>query len=76
PPHSGSLDPSTEEILRQCPRFRILVMGKSGVGKTSLINSTFGIDDARPEHYESGEANIDTSLCSKLNDRFVLHDSK
>ena len=30
----------------------------------------------RPEHYESGEANIDTSLCSKLNDRFVLHDSK
>ena len=30
----------------------------------------------RPEHYEPGEANIDTPLCSKLNDRFVLHDSK
>ncbi|KIM61818.1 hypothetical protein SCLCIDRAFT_856516 [Scleroderma citrinum Foug A] len=74
--HSGLLMPSTEEILKQCPRFRILVMGKTGVGKTSLINGAFGIDNARSEHDEPGEANIDTPMFSELNDRFVLHDSK
>ncbi|KIM66452.1 hypothetical protein SCLCIDRAFT_1211206 [Scleroderma citrinum Foug A] len=73
---SGLLMPSTEEILRQCPRFRILVIGKTGVGKTSLINSTFGIDDARPEHDKRGKAKIETPLYSKLNDLFVLHDSQ
>ena len=30
----------------------------------------------RSEHDEPGEANIDTPMVSKLNDRFVLHDSK
>jgi len=30
----------------------------------------------RPEHDKRGEANIETPLSSKLNDRFVLHDSK
>ncbi|KIM61812.1 hypothetical protein SCLCIDRAFT_72524, partial [Scleroderma citrinum Foug A] len=47
-----------------------------GVGKTSLINNTFGIDDARPEHDKRGEANIEIPLYSKSNERFVLHDSK
>ncbi|KAL4077781.1 hypothetical protein J3A83DRAFT_1662814 [Scleroderma citrinum] len=42
----GLLIPTTEELLKLCPRFRILIIGKTGVGKTSLINSTFGIDDA------------------------------
>ena len=30
----------------------------------------------RSEHDKPGEANIDTPMISKLNDRFVLHDSK
>ncbi|KAL4077790.1 hypothetical protein J3A83DRAFT_4369168 [Scleroderma citrinum] len=42
----GLLIPTTDELFRQCTRFRILIIGKTGVGKTSLINSTFGIDEA------------------------------
>ena len=30
----------------------------------------------RPEHDKRGEANIETPLYSKSNERFVLHDSK
>ena len=30
----------------------------------------------RPEHDKRGSANIETPLCSELNDRFVLHDSQ
>ncbi|KAL4077788.1 hypothetical protein J3A83DRAFT_4156097 [Scleroderma citrinum] len=71
----GLLIPTTDELLRQCARFRILIIGKTGVGKTSLINSTFGIDEARPEHEERGKANIEIPLYSKLNEHFVLHDS-
>ncbi|KAG2126214.1 hypothetical protein DEU56DRAFT_892029 [Suillus clintonianus] len=62
--------------MRICPRFRILVIGKTGVGKSSLINHAFGVEKALTSHDRPGEANIDTEFISKQNDRFVLHDSK
>ncbi|KIM69150.1 hypothetical protein SCLCIDRAFT_89755, partial [Scleroderma citrinum Foug A] len=69
------LIPTTDELLRICPHFRILIIGKTGVGKTSLINRTFGIDEARPAHDKRGKANIEKPLVSKRNKRFILHDS-
>lgn len=73
-PTEDTLRPSTEDILRICPRFRILVIGKSGVGKSSLINQAFGVN-AKVEHGTRGISDIDEELISKLNDRFILHDS-
>ncbi|KAG6918821.1 hypothetical protein DXG01_011224 [Tephrocybe rancida] len=85
-----SLTPTTESILLECPRFRILVMGKllvpkqlpqhsnrqTGVGKSRLINKTFGVDDAIVADTEAGFADIDNEIYSKANPHFILHDSK
>ncbi|KAG1777945.1 hypothetical protein EV702DRAFT_1278288 [Suillus placidus] len=69
------LQPTTDEMFRKCPQFRILVIGKVGVGKTSLINCAFGVQNAIPAHDMPGEATIDVPLFSPQNNRFVLHDS-
>ncbi|KAG2368056.1 hypothetical protein BDR07DRAFT_1605662 [Suillus spraguei] len=76
PCENPKLQSTTEEIIRNCPRFRILVIGKTGVGKSSLINQTFGVEEALTSHDKPGEADIDTEFISKQNDRFVVHDSK
>ncbi|KAG1869351.1 hypothetical protein DFJ58DRAFT_723202 [Suillus subalutaceus] len=73
---TSELRPTTSEIFRKCPRFRILVIGKTGVGKSSLINHAFGVDKTTASHDRPGEATIDDEFISPQNDRFVLHDSK
>ncbi|KAG6330463.1 hypothetical protein ID866_8626 [Astraeus odoratus] len=80
PTSMKSLIPTTVETLDKCPRFRILVIGKTGVGKTSLINYAFGITDAvkwtkHPSDNRRGVAEINKPLTSDANERFVLHDS-
>ncbi|KAF9073349.1 hypothetical protein BDP27DRAFT_1417166 [Rhodocollybia butyracea] len=67
---------STEEILGSCDRFRILVVGKSGAGKSSLINATFSIHTANVSHEMSGISNIYQEITSEQNTRFILHDSQ
>ncbi|KAI9432389.1 hypothetical protein H4582DRAFT_2131814 [Lactarius indigo] len=57
-------------------RFRILSVGRSGVGKSSLINRVFGIDAAHVEDNKPGEADIQQEFVSPENQFFVLHDSK
>ncbi|KAH9058916.1 hypothetical protein EDB83DRAFT_1011096 [Lactarius deliciosus] len=65
-----------DDILKAVERFRILSVGRSGVGKSSLINCVFGIKAAHVEDHKPGEANIRQELVSPENQYFVLHDSQ
>ncbi|KAK7472045.1 hypothetical protein VKT23_000156 [Stygiomarasmius scandens] len=67
---------SAQDILDRCPRFRILVLGKTGAGKSSIINAAFGVTDANVSHSRVGESDIYQEITSPQNPRFVLHDSK
>ncbi|KAG2356376.1 hypothetical protein BDR07DRAFT_1364291 [Suillus spraguei] len=73
---SPELSPTTSEIFRKCPRFRILVIGNTGVGKSSLINLVFGVKKTSVSHNMPGKAEIDEEFTSRENDKFVLHDSQ
>ncbi|KAG2753103.1 hypothetical protein P692DRAFT_20772457, partial [Suillus brevipes Sb2] len=64
------------DVLQICPRFRLLVIGKTGAGKSSLIQRAFGINDVNIAEYDRGKANINKPLTPPENARFVLHDSE
>ncbi|KAG1903029.1 uncharacterized protein F5891DRAFT_978078 [Suillus fuscotomentosus] len=74
--------PTTSRMFERCPRltlprFRILVIGKTGVGKSSLIEHVFGVGaKTTVAHDEPGEAIIDHEFISPQNDKFIVHDSK
>ncbi|KAJ6533349.1 hypothetical protein DFH09DRAFT_127228 [Mycena vulgaris] len=63
------------EILDECPRFRVLVVGKAGAGKSSLIDYAFGVDRNSVSHQKRGECDINFEIKSTRNTRFVAHDS-
>lgn len=73
PPNSEGLQPTTRELIDICPRFRILVVGKSGVGKSTLIDRVFGLGVARTAEDRPGHTAIEKEFISPENDRFVLH---
>ncbi|KAJ8094332.1 hypothetical protein PM082_006872 [Marasmius tenuissimus] len=70
------LSTAVDEVLKQCPKFRILVIGKSGAGKSSLINSTFNVNTAKVSHELAGVSDINSEITSEQNSRFILHDSQ
>ncbi|KAJ6455170.1 hypothetical protein C8R45DRAFT_1222596 [Mycena sanguinolenta] len=67
--------PTTDDILAECPRFRVLVVGRSGAGKSSLIDYAFGIDLKTVAHGKRGQCSIRDEIISEHNAHFVLHDS-
>ncbi|KDR81245.1 hypothetical protein GALMADRAFT_116266 [Galerina marginata CBS 339.88] len=71
------LPSKVEETLAACPQFRIVVIGKSGVGKSSLVSNIFSVavDDIHISHDRAGKANIEYGHTSDKNMRFILHDS-
>ncbi|KAG6822396.1 hypothetical protein H0H92_014068, partial [Tricholoma furcatifolium] len=78
PPVSVGLRSQVDETLAGCPRFRILVAGKSGIGKSSLVRSIFNIDPDQIDisHDRAGKADINHEYKSSVNPRFILHDSQ
>lgn len=72
----SQLQSTSSDILQICPRFRLLVIGKTGVGKSSLIHQAFGINEVHVSKHRRGEADIDKEFISPENERFVLHDSQ
>ncbi|KAI6003254.1 hypothetical protein F5J12DRAFT_893880 [Pisolithus orientalis] len=73
---SPSSTPVKDSLRSVLGDFRVLVIGQSGVGKSTLISQAFGIEQAIAEDEKPGEADIEKEFISPQNDRFVLHDSK
>ncbi|KAJ7897907.1 hypothetical protein B0H14DRAFT_290909 [Mycena olivaceomarginata] len=66
---------ATDEILAECPRLRVLVVGKSGAGKSSLISCIFGVKVTSVSYRERGRCDIKEEIISLQNSCLVLHDS-
>ncbi|KAG1798753.1 hypothetical protein EV424DRAFT_1518830 [Suillus variegatus] len=72
----SQLQSTSSSILEICPRFRLLVIGKTGVGKSSLIQQAFKINEVHISEHKRGEADIEREFIAEENERFVLHDSQ
>ncbi|KDQ56679.1 hypothetical protein JAAARDRAFT_194652 [Jaapia argillacea MUCL 33604] len=70
------LVPTMKVVTDACSRFRVLIVGRAGVGKSSLINVAFGTKQAAVSEFHRGVSSIDEEIISPENDRFVLHDSE
>ncbi|KAF7368682.1 G domain-containing protein [Mycena venus] len=87
----NALHLATDKILAECPRLRVLVVGKvrffkehksrldetaqSGAGKSSLISCIFGVKVTSVSHKERGRCDIKEEIFSSQNSCLVLHDS-
>lgn len=78
PPVTSGLPSQVDETLKGCPQFRILLVGRSGIGKSSLIKHIFNLDPNTIDiaHRRPGKADIEREYSnSSENPRFVAHDS-
>ncbi|KAH8986799.1 hypothetical protein EDB86DRAFT_3245998 [Lactarius hatsudake] len=73
---STEREPTIDDIIKTVKRFCILSVGRSGVGKSTLITSIFGIDASHVEDHKPGEADVQQEFASSNNPFFFLHDSK
>ncbi|KAG8946566.1 hypothetical protein FRC03_001351 [Tulasnella sp. 419] len=55
--------------------YRILLLGKSGVGKSSLIQTILKVPGIDASHYNRGTSDINKEYKSSEYPQFILHDS-
>ncbi|KAJ7094928.1 hypothetical protein C8R44DRAFT_813634 [Mycena epipterygia] len=72
------LQSTFDGIVKSCPKFRILLIGRSGVGKSALINAVFGSGVVIEEHgTQPGVVqDINHEFALPNNPRLVFHDSQ
>ncbi|KAG2075830.1 hypothetical protein BDR04DRAFT_1139710 [Suillus decipiens] len=71
----SALRSTSSNILQICPRFRLLVIGKTGVGKSSLVHQAFKINEYVSEN-NRGKADLDREFIAPKHERFLSHDSQ
>ncbi|KII91522.1 hypothetical protein PLICRDRAFT_511021 [Plicaturopsis crispa FD-325 SS-3] len=69
------LESTFDSIVNEYGRLRILVVGKSGVGKSSLLQKIFKIK-MNVSHNAAGVSDIEKEYLYPDNDRLVVHDSQ
>ncbi|KAG8993071.1 hypothetical protein FRB93_002083 [Tulasnella sp. JGI-2019a] len=70
-------EPEAGSFMANCSPLRILVLGKAGTGKSTLVNEIFQVNDAHASDFVNGEpTDIDTEIKSASNPQFILHDSQ
>ncbi|GJE91865.1 GTPase domain-containing protein [Phanerochaete sordida] len=57
-------------------RFRLLIIGKTGCGKTTILSKACGEDEAGKGSESRGVHNIEKALRFKNNDLLLVHDSE
>ncbi|KAH7136237.1 hypothetical protein EDB81DRAFT_77274 [Dactylonectria macrodidyma] len=76
----GSLAPWLQDMQLQASgvkAFRILVCGKTGVGKSTLINKVFGVEmTSESDSYDQGVHDINEAFESPLHPGLLIHDSR
>ncbi|KDQ17291.1 hypothetical protein BOTBODRAFT_30102 [Botryobasidium botryosum FD-172 SS1] len=70
------LPATADDVFDICPKLRVLVLGRTGAGKTTLIKRAFGVKTLQGSDSGAGVCNIRDEIVSPDNSRFVVHDSQ
>ncbi|KAH9977506.1 hypothetical protein BJV74DRAFT_860762 [Russula compacta] len=73
-PGGKSLIPMVRQMLPDHPRFRILVVGKRGSGKSSLISNVFKVDMSAVLQNSSGKSDINFAFRPDDNRYLIVHE--
>ncbi|KAH9980734.1 hypothetical protein BJV74DRAFT_85096 [Russula compacta] len=73
-PRGKSLTPMVRQMLPDHPRFRILVVGKRGSGKSSLIRNIFKVDMSAALQNSSGKSDINFAFRPDDNRYLIVHE--